>query len=90
MFFKHRTLPIYLSMLTSLYVLPSYADNNYLFPSDIIDQSEMHQYDIGQSNRYANQRQWVYPQGSTKKSTKRYSTRYINWPLLNDESRVAN
>ncbi|MCP3849608.1 MAG: hypothetical protein GY694_05140 [Gammaproteobacteria bacterium] len=44
-----------------LFSMPAYAQSNYLFPSDIIDQGEQFQYDLGRVDRYENQRQWVYP-----------------------------
>jgi len=47
-----------------LFSMPAYAQNNYLFPSDIIDQGEQFQYDLGRDNRYESQRQWVYPNSS--------------------------
>jgi|GEM_PF-6493544 len=40
------------------------AANQYLFPSDIIDQAEQEQYDTERANRYVRERQWRYPQKS--------------------------
>lgn len=61
---KHNALLIYVFVVISLFATPVYAENNYLFPSDIIDQSEQAQYDVGRQKRYENRRQWVYPQDS--------------------------
>lgn len=47
--------------LLLLMAMPIYAGNHYLFPSDIIDQSEQVQYDVERENRYKNQRNWQYP-----------------------------
>ncbi|MCW8931632.1 MAG: hypothetical protein OQL19_15545 [Gammaproteobacteria bacterium] len=61
MFLKHNGL-LFLFIAISLFSTPLYAQSNYLFPSDIIDQTEQSQYELGREARYAEQRQWVYPQ----------------------------
>ena len=69
---KNKALLIYLFVVISLLVMPVYAESNYLFPSDIIDQSEQAQYDVGRANRYAERRQWVYPQESQASGNKSF------------------
>ncbi len=49
-------------LLILLFTMPVYAQSSYLFPSDIIDQAEQSQYDVGRVNRYASQRKWIYPE----------------------------
>lgn len=48
-----------------LWAIPLQAGNNYLFPSDITDQSEQAVYDTERANRYASQRTWAYPENNS-------------------------
>lgn len=63
-------IPVFVFILLS--VIPVYAAGDYLFPSDIIDQSEQSQYDIGRVSRYAKQREWVFPQISQATEKKQF------------------
>ncbi|MCU7940511.1 MAG: hypothetical protein KZQ64_04815 [gamma proteobacterium symbiont of Bathyaustriella thionipta] len=54
------------SILLLLIVTSVSAGTKYLFPSDVIDQSEQAQYDIERVERYESQRNWYYPQEQSR------------------------
>ena len=55
---------VLISIVLLLFVMPLYAENGYLFPGDVSDQSKPFQYDAGRVNRYASQKPLIYPQTS--------------------------
>lgn len=56
----------YLLMLFLLaplaFPLSLFADNHYMFPSDVVDEAEQTNVELEGSNRYATQREWSYPE----------------------------
>lgn len=92
----HRLLSI--SIIFSLFSMPVYAQSNYLFPSDIIDQAEQSHYDIGRESRYETNKQWVYPNASQfnnnkhtySGSSQKFRANYHDIPELNASTHEKN
>ncbi len=79
---KYYFLSVLFIFLTLL-ILPVVAANNYLFPSDIIEQAEPYPYpyENEREGRYAEQRQWIYPETLKKTGSDPYyskSEQYIS------------
>jgi len=51
--------------------MPLYAETNYWFPSDIIDQSEQDAYNIDRKSQHMTQRNWIYPDDIRKNDQSR-------------------
>lgn len=72
---------------------PVYAEKQHLFPSDIIDPSERSIYEQERSQRYASQREWLYPEEKTypepvysdrnqfKSPPKNHDYSHLNYPV---------
>ncbi|MDX2506271.1 MAG: hypothetical protein QNL62_17575 [Gammaproteobacteria bacterium] len=58
---KNRHENVFFQFILLLLSMPLYAEINYLFPSDIIDQSELDAYNIDRESHYMTQRNWFYP-----------------------------
>ncbi len=74
---NYRWMPGSFAVSLLAVTLPVSAETNYLFPSDIIDQTEQTQYETGRTDRYATQRNWAYPEVSKSSGKKpSYSEHY--------------
>ncbi len=58
---ENNRIPLIFFLLGLITSVPLYAQSAYLFPSDILDQSEQVQNDAQSAQRYESQRQWIYP-----------------------------
>jgi hypothetical protein len=84
-----------------LLISPLFAEEHYIFPSDIVDQSEQAQFDQQLAQRYIKERQWRYPQyvqevnKDYNNNTNKYSVDYqrnklsINSSSLNQTQRYS-
>ncbi len=57
--------------LLAMCLLPAVA-NNYVYPSDIAEQSEQYQYRTEREDRYAGQREWAYPKAFKESDSESY------------------
>ncbi len=59
---------------------PLFAEEHYMFPSDIVDQSEQAQFDQQLAQRYIKERQWRYPQ-YVQEVNKDYNSNANRYPV---------
>lgn len=85
---------ILLTVILSFVAMSALAETNYLFPSDIIDQTEQARYETGRADRYATQRNWTFPEVSKSSGQKpNYSEQYISIdgrPALEQNTRARH
>ncbi len=77
---ENNRIPYILFLLNFITSMPLYAQSAYLFPSDILDQSEQLQNDAQSAQRYESQRQWVYPDEVSEQNYIQKSRGNVSYP----------
>lgn len=86
---KNKILLMIILLVPLLLAMPVYAENSYLFPSDIIDQSEQSEYDVGRASRYAAQRKWAYPETSQTSEKKVFYPDFSEYSTIDSQPVAA-